>query len=146
MCLARATIVHAHDALRFFSRSYDMTHFNSANIVSPPYILLRNEKAAIAKAKSGLSTVQNHRHTVLGTSVDRRGTHRRVSRRGVSDECPRKSSGACSLSVSFFQPLSISRFHSLWTDEYPGTCDEICLSVEFVTVGFLRICRHSCCD
>ena len=25
-------------------------------------------------------------------------------------------------------------------------CDEILPSVEFVTVGFLRICRHSCCD
>ena len=25
-------------------------------------------------------------------------------------------------------------------------CGEIRLSVEFVTVGFLRICRHSCCD
>ena len=25
-------------------------------------------------------------------------------------------------------------------------CDEIRLSVEFVTVGFLGICRHSCCD
>ena len=25
-------------------------------------------------------------------------------------------------------------------------CDEIRLSVELVTVGFLRICRHSCCD
>ena len=27
-----------------------------------------------------------------------------------------------------------------------GSCDEIRLSVEFVAVGFLRICRHSCCD
>ena len=27
-----------------------------------------------------------------------------------------------------------------------GCCDEIRLSVEFVTVGFLGICRHLCCD
>ena len=27
-----------------------------------------------------------------------------------------------------------------------AVCAEIRLSVEFVTVGFLRICRHSCCD
>ena len=36
----------------------------------------------------------------------------------------------------------VSRIYSsnaLW-----GCCDEIQLSVEFVTVGFLRICRHSC--
>ena len=26
------------------------------------------------------------------------------------------------------------------------TCDEIRLSVELVIVGFLRICRHTCCD
>ena len=31
--------------------------------------------------------------------------------------------------------------NALW-----GCFDEIRLSVEFVTVGFLRICRHSCCD
>ena len=31
--------------------------------------------------------------------------------------------------------------NALW-----GCCDEIRLSVEFVTVGFLGICRHSYCD
>ena len=28
----------------------------------------------------------------------------------------------------------------------PGVCDEMRLSVEFVTVGFLGICRQYCCD
>ena len=27
-----------------------------------------------------------------------------------------------------------------------GACDEMRLSVEFVTVGFLGICRQYCCD
>ena len=27
-----------------------------------------------------------------------------------------------------------------------ATCDEMRLSVEFVTVGFLGICRQCCCD
>ena len=35
----------------------------------------------------------------------------------------------------------INLSNALW-----GCYDEIRLSVEFVTVGFLGICRHSCCD
>ena len=43
------------------------------------------------------------------------------------------------LCIKVVAPLYSS--NALW-----GCCDEVRLSVEFVTVGFLRICRHSCCD
>ena len=46
------------------------------------------------------------------------------------------------LAFSLYQAgCRIYSSNALW-----GCCDEIRLSVEFVTVGFLRICRYSCCD
>ena len=45
--------------------------------------------------------------------------------------------------------LTVSRVNcgnSALADDLRPACDEMRLSVEFVTVGFLRICQHSCCD
>ena len=41
-------------------------------------------------------------------------------------------------------PYTVVRAYPTF-DPNPGDCDEILLSVEFVTVGFLRISRYSCC-
>ena len=43
-------------------------------------------------------------------------------------------------------PLDAVRVNRTIFHNHSVHCDEIRLSVEFVAVGFLRICRHSCCD
>ena len=50
------------------------------------------------------------------------------------------------ISSSFGEHINVHVARQSCNITLSQVCDEIRLSVEFVTVGFLRMCRHSCCD